>query len=253
MKYLINNFKKLKYWLRNHEDLRFSMNKLLWDSGSPFVKLNPTPLENIIKLDQNKESIILKNLTKRKRGMSLEVDELLYILLVVKEVNPRRVLEIGTYDGNTTLNIAANISSDSKVVTIDLPPEGLEEESFTGKKNPEKFHMRQYLDTEEADKVNQIYGDSAELDFSQLGGPFDLIFIDGDHSRFYALNDTRKSLSVLNPGGVILWHDYEMQSVSSVLDSSLDTEKNISWIKGSRLAIGFFDNPKKSINNFISI
>ena len=77
---------------------------------------------------------------------------------------------------------------------------------------------RQYLETKEESKVIQIYGDSAELDFSKLGGPFDLVFIDGDHSQFYAYSDTVKSLSVLNPGGVIIWHDYEMQSVSSVID-----------------------------------
>ena len=249
MKYLINNFRKLKFWLKDNKTLRFNINKTLWETGSPFVKLEPRPLEDIFNSNISEDSLTLKNILQRQRGMSLEIEELLTILIIVRQIKPQKILEIGTYDGNTTLNIAANTFPEAVITTIDLPPEGLENISHSGKKEPETFKKRQYLETKEESKVIQIYGDSAELDFSKLGGPFDLVFIDGDHSQFYAYSDTVKSLSVLNPGGVIIWHDYEMQSVSSVIDRA-SAKEEIYWIKGTRLAVGFFDNPKQSTSSF---
>ena len=59
----------------------------------------------------------------------------------------------------------------------------------------------------EARRITQIYRDSAKYDFAEIGVSFDLIFIDGSHTYEYVKNDTEKTLPLLAPGGVMLWHD----------------------------------------------
>jgi predicted O-methyltransferase YrrM len=99
-------------------------------------------------------------------------------------------------------------------------------------------------------RIEQVYGDSAKLDWSTLGGPFDLVLIDGDHTTPYVLADTRKALSVLAAGGIILWHDYEWRSVSAAIDTAVRRGEPIHWIRGTRLAIGIFPDPVASIARF---
>src|SRR5207237_5738511 len=101
-------------------------------------------------------------------------------------------LEVGTYDGNTALLLAANRSTDGRVVTIDLPPD------FTATRQAQLAFAdgelnltdrnqlgRQMRSHPLAVRIRQVYGDSADLDWAALGGPFDLVFIDGCHSEAY--------------------------------------------------------------------
>jgi predicted O-methyltransferase YrrM len=89
-----------------------------------------------------------------------------------------------------------------------------------------------------------------KLDWNALNRPFDLAFIDGDHTSPYVLSDTRNTLSVLNPGGIVIWHDYDSSSVASVLDRAAEQGEPIYWIQGTRLAAARFDDPRESMQNF---
>jgi predicted O-methyltransferase YrrM len=157
------------------------------------------------------------------------------------------VLEIGTFDGNTSLNIALNLPEDGRVVTIDLPVSDEGEYAI----DIEDFSMRNVTDRSIVGhqfrnhplegKIIQIFGDSGVLDFGSLGGPFDVAFIDGCHAYEYVISDTRKVLEVMAPGGVVLWHDYAMfESVSRAVDEIKGTGvfEEIFAIQGTRLAVG---------------
>jgi hypothetical protein len=48
--------------------------------------------------------------------------ELLCMCRMVRERKPHAIFEIGTFDGRTTLNLALNSPSETKVFTLDLPP-----------------------------------------------------------------------------------------------------------------------------------
>ncbi len=103
-------------------------------------------------------------------------------------------LEIGTWRGATAATVAPFVD---RVVTIDLEKAKPEEVDEIGK------YIR------EVDNVVQIRANTMNLDFSTLDGPFDLIFIDGDHRAEYVTSDTRNVLAHLcHDRTIVLWHDY---------------------------------------------
>lgn len=248
---ITNKILKLGCLLRSPREARYYINRALWETGNPWTELSPIPLENIFPgINSSKETIIVQNPFNRLRGTSVELDELIAILAIVRLIHANKIIEIGTFDGNTTLNMALNIGDTGSVVTLDLPSEGLGEANQSGISQPTKFEQRQYVGHQVERKITQVYGDSAELDWDALDSPFDLAFIDGDHTSPYVLSDTRNTLSVLNPGGIIIWHDYEVRSVATVLDRAAERGEPIYWIQGTRLAVARFDDPRHSAQNF---
>jgi predicted O-methyltransferase YrrM len=256
MEYLLDNLSKVGPWLRSLPHVRFFLNRALWETGYPWTRLTPTPLETIFPGIDGADPMLVANPFARLRGTSMELEEVAALVAVAKFVKARRIVEIGTFDGNTTLNLALNVGSDGRVVTIDLPPEGDPTAGNAGPGTgyeggkPAAFERRQFIGHPAGARIQQVYGDSARLDWGSLGGPFDLAFIDGDHSTKYVAIDTKNVLSVLKPGGVIAWHDYEWRSVAAALDPAVEKGERLYWIRGTRLAVGIFPSPPESAKNF---
>lgn len=139
--------------------------------------------------------------------------ELLCLCSLIRHLSPRQVLELGTFNGNTALQFAANLGEDARVATLDLAPDA----APIGSNNAHdavlvRAASRQrprFLDSKYATRVTQHYGDTLTTDFAALTehAP-DFIFIDAGHTDECVRNDTRKSLAALAPGGTIVWHDY---------------------------------------------
>ena len=71
------------------------------------------------------------------------------------------------------------------------------------------FIGRYYLERGLGHRVCQIYSDSREWDTSNYPeGFFDTCLIDGGHQEEVVANDTRKALSLVRRGGLIMWHDF---------------------------------------------
>lgn len=160
----------------------------------------------------NPQSVVIRCPDSVDGNVSLM--ELLVLADFIKKSSPRVLLEIGTFDGRTTLNMAANSADEARVYTLDLPVE-----SIAGTKWPlladevasvggYRRHLRfQGSDCEH--KIVQFFGDSASFDFSPLAGKVDFAFIDGSHNYDYVVNDTHKVLSTLRgKGSIVFWHDY---------------------------------------------
>ncbi|MGI9179346.1 MAG: class I SAM-dependent methyltransferase [Longimicrobiaceae bacterium] len=140
--------------------------------------------------------------------------ELVAINKLVSHLSPRRLFEIGTFDGRTTLNLAVNSPEGAEVFTLDLPRTDLAATAL-----PVEPSERIYIEKDESgaryrgsgyeSKITQLYGDSALFDFSPFRGSIDFVFIDGSHAYEYVLTDSRNALRMLSgTGGIILWHDY---------------------------------------------
>ena len=144
---------------------------------------------------------------------NISLVEIAVISKLVKSRNPASIFEIGTFDGRTTLNMAANSPPDARVYTLDLPSQSKTELPID--RGEEKYIDKEasgarFIGTDCESKITQLHGDSATFDFSPYHDTVDMIFVDGAHSYEYVLHDSRRALKLLKDGkGLILWHDYD--------------------------------------------
>lgn len=182
-----------------------------------------------------------------RHSRALEMEELAALVAIAKFQGSGTLLEIGTCDGGTALNLAANTPPEARVLTLDLGPEWNGEfaiKTAAGYQYPTDANLvgERFRGTPYEPKITQVFGDSAKLDWSTLPVPFDMVFIDGCHSYEYVVHDTQNALKYVRPGGLIAWHDYGyVKGVSDVVDDASSRMK-VCAIAGTRLAIGFVPN-----------
>ena len=135
------------------------------------------------------------------------------IAALVKTHEPMVLFEIGTFDGRTSLNMAANAPAGATVYTLDLPAEGLGSTAFALELNEDAFVKKsrsgaRFVNAEASRNIIQLLGDSATFDFSPYYGKVDFMFIDGSHAYEYVKSDTIAALKMVREDGIIIWHDY---------------------------------------------
>jgi len=175
---------------------------------------------------------------------SMTVEEIYNVALIVKHINPKVIFEFGTFIGVTTLQLASNSDSDSKIYTLNLSSTETKTKYSIGRDEEEKNLPslqpgNRFRDTEFAGKIHQLYGDSAEYDFSEFEGKVDLILVDASHEYAYVKSDTENAIKMLKKGGSILWHDYpNSPGVYNYLNEISD-KITICHIKDTHLACAF--------------
>jgi hypothetical protein len=172
-------------------------------------RLPVLPLSEVLSSD-----LEMKLLEPLAAGGNVSVLELLVIGRLAGIAQPTRAFEIGTFDGRTTLNVAANLQAPAKVFTLDLPKAGLRETKFELAPGEGAFVDKQesgarFKGTAYADRITQLFGDSATFDFSPFAGQMGLVFVDGSHAYEYVLKDSATALHLGSKETIILWHDYQ--------------------------------------------
>jgi hypothetical protein len=164
--------------------------------------------------NQNTE-IKLSNFIREDSNVSYL--ELLVIASIIATKKPFALLEIGTFNGNTTLQMALNSLPESVVHTIDLGKEQITTQfpAWKGWEDlkyiiEDKSHIRKFVGHDINRKIVQHVGDSAKYDFSEFrrNGAISFCFIDAAHSYEYVKNDTEKVLPILRDEAIVVWHDY---------------------------------------------
>jgi predicted O-methyltransferase YrrM len=143
-------------------------------------------------------------------GGSMTITEISSICHIVAARHPRKVLEIGSFRGLTTLNIAMN-APEAEIHTLDLPPNFDPAETKFVNNDASVIRSRgfcYYEGREEAARIHRHYGDTATFNYKEIGGGVDFCLIDAAHSYDYVRNDTARSLSLMTDDGLMLWHDY---------------------------------------------
>jgi len=186
---------------------------------------------------QEKLRLLSTTVDKPLADFKMEVDDAPLFRYIYRNFKPKRHLEFGTWEGFGT--VLCLEECDATVWTInllegELKPDGtwayggefLESEvvpewarnATVGVAGESRSHYqsdsqgfigRLYLEKKLGHRVCQIYADSRDWDPSSFPkGFFDTILIDGGHTKEVVLNDTKKGLELLRPGGIILWHDF---------------------------------------------
>ncbi len=124
---------------------------------------------------------------------SMTVSEISALCYLVAFRKPRKILEVGTYRGLTTLNFALN-APQAEVNTVDIT---------------DSWGSYYYADHPEVKNIKQHYGDSSTFDFlKNIGCGVDFCLIDGGHSYEQVRNDTLKTLPLMTDDGILIWDDY---------------------------------------------
>jgi predicted O-methyltransferase YrrM len=172
----------------------------------------------------------------------------LAILAQAAAANPpgSSVVEIGTFDGRTTLNLAVN-AAEASVFTLDLPPDERAlyalapgERQYVDKPQPgARFRDCDPAWQAAARRITQLIGDSATFDWAPYAGRAGLVFVDGSHAYEYVRKDSETAMRLVARGGLVLWHDYgRWEGVSRALDE-LEAERNLGLrhIAGTSLVV----------------
>ena len=141
-------------------------------------------------------------------------EEIITICLLVQWIRPRGIFEFGTFNGNTTLQMALNAPEDCKIATLNLPLDHSEtrlESSMQDKLvHPSQAGSGDVFRGEpEAARIQELFGDSATFDYSPFKEGFDFVLVDAGHEYDYVKSDTKKALELMPAsGGVVVWHDF---------------------------------------------
>jgi len=169
------------------------------------------------------------------------------------------IVEIGTFEGRTTLNLAVNAPEPAPVFTLDLPPQ-----------MPPKFALasgeRAFVDKSQSGQVfraatphwagavrriTQLFGDSATFDWSDHLGRAGLVFVDGSHAYEYVMADSETALRLLGPKGVVIWHDYGVwEGVTRALERlEANRRLGLRHVRGTSLVVWRAGDPGEADDN----
>ena len=129
--------------------------------------------------------------------------------LISKLINPKYILEIGTYTGYSALCLAEGLQKDGELHTLD---------------NNEELYdfQRTYFDKSGfGNQIHQHLGNALEI-IPKLEKTFDLVFIDADKENY--VNYFHLIIDKLKPGGLIL-SDNVLWS-GKVLEQVKDSDKS---------------------------
>ncbi|MGH6665244.1 MAG: class I SAM-dependent methyltransferase [Pseudolabrys sp.] len=210
-----------------------------------------------LRLAQKSWSQVLPNhpirLTEtEKSDGNVRLSELAILALAASQVPAaREIIEIGTFDGRTALNLAINAPRGVSVMTLDLPPDqasALEieasERRYVDKPAP-GARLRGCADfwRSHAGRVTQMQGDSATFDWSPHFGRAGLVFVDGSHAYDYVRKDSETAMKLVMPGDVVLWHDYGVwPGVNQALEE-LEAAKSLGLVNITGTSLVFWRAP----------
>ena len=160
----------------------------------PVVNLN-----QVFPAEAERGAIRLENFLGHWGNVSVE--ELCKLCLIVKWLRPERILELGTYNGLTTLQMALNAPPACVTYTLDLPPDRAASlplsrlDQLLAKEFGPLFNTETgaFFQGRPGLNIVQLWGDTAHLDYSTVGTPLDLIFVDAAHDYENACRDFQKT------------------------------------------------------------
>ena len=146
------------------------------------IKLHPVQYE-IIKYNETLGEI---------KKMQISISQCHFLHLIVKIINPKNILEIGTFTGLSALTMGLAMADNSKLTALD--------------KNKETSDVAiSFFKKAKIDNKISLLIDNAIVSLEELykqKKKFDLIFIDADKENY--INYFNNALNILNNNGIIV-------------------------------------------------
>jgi predicted O-methyltransferase YrrM len=129
-----------------------------------------------------------------------------------------KMLEVGSYLGASSVILAEVISKKSsagRLYCVDT----WQNDAMTEGKRPtlEQFESNT---SRWSSSIEKVMGNSREVEIPDQG-PFDLVFIDGDHSYEGAKSDAARFSGLVRTNGVLVFHDANRAEVARVVGEVL--------------------------------
>lgn len=143
--------------------------------------------------DLNRNGFLVEGWTPNPLQVVWEIEQAVRLCAARK---PRRILEIGAYVGGT-LKLWCEAATPALAMVVDKdPPPGVDYWALAPKGTQVRVIQRDSRDAVVVETVRQA-------------GPFDWVFIDGDHDYDCVLSDWENYGPQAAPGGVVLFHDID--------------------------------------------
>jgi len=181
----------------NWENFPFTETRIAYERGE--IEKNEISIDDFFSQYNIKNLLNDVKIVLKQESFSLSDLETEIVCAIALGTHAKKIFEIGTFLGRTTVNLAYNTRRDAQIYTLNLPQRDC---SFVIGK-----HIREH--EEKAEKITQLFGDSQRFDFSAYYNEIDLMLVDGDHSYKAVLSDGEKAIECVKSGGFIVWHDFE--------------------------------------------
>jgi len=150
---------------------------------------------------------------KSDSGQQLEA--LIFSALSLHKRDVRSILEIGTGNGGNTV-ILASLFPDARLHTFDLPKNDRDYNTLAWRRGGEENSFAEKIAHERIifHEKNSFYLLSENL------STFDLAYVDGGHSYPALAWDAMYAYNMVNPGGFIVFHDYNRSNNDPARDAN---------------------------------
>ena len=223
---------------------------------SKIKKIDITEAHEIFSLKQisnnlrgPKKEVIIKSFSISSNneivGMTSDLEA--WIIASLSKIS-KNIFEFGTCSGKTTYIMGLNSSDDTKIISLTLNPNEIDEVSKKNEDNKisfrniinESIYSKFLFSGDEVEKkIEVIFKNSLYFNHKDYKNKMDLIFIDGGHTYSVVKSDSEKSFDMIKKNGIILWHDYVpgKRSAKDVVKYIHEISKNkkLYSIKGTSL------------------
>lgn len=183
------------------------------------------------------------------------VEELAVLSAVTSLLQPRKVFEIGTYNGKTTSAFILNSEPGTEIISLDLPNDQAPASSDSNLPSDRGLIATRQLgqcirEMGLEGRYNQVLCNSLEFDSAPHANSVELAFIDGAHELRYVKSDTEKVATMSTNEAMVFWHDYGGKGIFRPLTRYLDSLSRsapIHRVAGTTLAWAYGRDLKRSV------
>jgi predicted O-methyltransferase YrrM len=197
-------------------------------SGRTWAAVDDYIVDKLIAADPVLDAVLSTNRDQGLPAIDVSPAQGKLLSLLVRMRGSKRILEVGTLGGYSTIWMARALPADGKVVTLELD----RHHAGVARSNFERAGVSERIDL----RIGPALQSLAALD-AESAGPFDLIFIDADKPN--NPNYLAWAMKLSRPGTVIICDNV-------IRDGAvLDEDGNDANVEGARAAFSFIASQKR--------